>query len=163
LFECCWPNAVEAAAGHKGAATRPSHLLPFPTHRRPPVQTLAICYLRFARARFGLGRRAAARGPGGAGQGGLLRRNLLRRFDCALSTSANSGLRNRCAYSGAVRNLSARTRGVAFIALVVAKIDRQMLLSTGARHFNQFAFRILCTDAVPGFHNWCWITAGRHA
>jgi hypothetical protein len=39
-----------------------------------------------------------------------------------------------------------------------------MLLSTGARHFNKFAFRISCTDAVPGFHNQCWtITAGRHA
>ena len=62
--------------------------------------------------------------------------HLLRRFDCALSTSANSGLRNRRAHSGAVRNLSARTRGVAFIALVVLKISRQMLLSTGARHFN---------------------------
>ena len=51
-----------------------------------------------------------------------------------------------------------------FIALVVLKIGRQMALSTGARHFNQFAFRILGTDAVLGFHNWYWtIAAGRHA
>ncbi len=93
-----------------------------------------------------------------------LRINLLNRFDCALSTSANSRLRNRRAHTGAVRNLSARTRGLAFIALVVLKIDRQMALSAGARHFNQFAFRILGTAAVRGFHNWCWrITARRHA
>jgi hypothetical protein len=53
---------------------------------------------------------------------------------------------------------------MAFITLVVLKIGRQMALSAGARHFNQFAFRILCTDAVLGFHNWYWmITAGRHA
>ena len=102
--------------------------------RRHLLRSLLNLYIESLQLRAG--ERDDRSRPGGVGREGLLRRNLLRRFDCALSTSANSGLRNRCAYAAAARNLSARTRGVAFIALVVLKIGRQMLLPTGARHFN---------------------------